>query len=275
MTETRSTRARTLATGTFVRSTKGSQSLERGLALLRAFRTGTLALSNAELAERCQLPRPTVSRLTRSLVDAGFLVFDTREKAYRLSAACLSMALAFRTSETTLQIALPFMRQLAESRQVNVGLAVVDALEVVYLESVRLSRIGAFRRIVPGSRIPLAETALGCAWLAGLPEAERRALLARLRSLHGRGWPQLQGQVRDALASVRDHGFCRALWQPGLTSVATPIRSPSGSLYSLNVSFPIPPSGEDECVQLHANLLLELAKDIQEELGARNATRAP
>ena len=72
MTETRSTRARTLATGTFVRSTKGSQSLERGLALLRAFRTGTLALSNAELAERCQLPRPTVSRLTRSLVDAGF-----------------------------------------------------------------------------------------------------------------------------------------------------------------------------------------------------------
>ena len=100
-------------------------------------------------------------------------------------------------------------------------------------------------------------------------------MLARLRSLHGRGWPPLQGQVRDALASVRDHGFCRALWQPGLTSVATPIRSPSGSLYSLNVSFPIPPSGEDECVQLHANLLLELAKDIQDELGARNATRAP
>jgi hypothetical protein len=67
-----STRARTQATGTFVRSTPGSHSLERGLALLRAFRHGVDVLTNAELADRAQLPRPTVSRLTRSLVDAGF-----------------------------------------------------------------------------------------------------------------------------------------------------------------------------------------------------------
>eukprot|EP01032_Pedospumella_encystans_P037671 gene37671-42668_t len=87
-----STRARTQATGTFVRSTPGSHSLERGLALLRAFRHGVDVLTNAELADRAQLPRPTVSRLTRSLVDAGFLAYDIEQRGYRLTAACLSLA---------------------------------------------------------------------------------------------------------------------------------------------------------------------------------------
>ncbi|KAF1067457.1 helix-turn-helix domain-containing protein [Variovorax sp.] len=151
-----STRARTQATGTFVRSTPGSHSLERGLALLRAFRHGVDVLTNAELADRTQLPRPTVSRLTRSLVDAGFLAYDLEQRGYRLTAACLSLALSFRSSEATLARALPLMRALAEGRRVNVGLAVADQLEMVYLESVRLSRLGIFRRILPGSRLPIA-----------------------------------------------------------------------------------------------------------------------
>ena len=83
-------------TGRFTRDTAGSQSLERGLVLLRAFRVGTTSLTNAELAARTGLPRPTVSRLTRSLVDAGFLRYDVNERAYRLAPVVLSLADAFR-----------------------------------------------------------------------------------------------------------------------------------------------------------------------------------
>jgi DNA-binding IclR family transcriptional regulator len=260
-----STRSRTRASGSFVRSTPGSHSLERGLALLRAFRLGGRTLSNAELAERTGLPRPTVSRLTRSLVDAGFLAYDHQQQGYRLGAVCLTLALVYRASERALEVALPLMRSLAEGRRVNVGLAMADQLEMVYLDSVRLSRLGMFRRIVPGSRIPIASTALGCAFLAGLAVAERKALLLRLRQAQGSGWPALQRGVEAALASVRAQGFCRAQWQAGMVSVAAPLRTPGGELYALNVSFPVPASAQErqEGEEDHVALLQRLAADIQ------------
>jgi predicted transcriptional regulator len=72
-------------TGKFVRVTPGSQSLERGIRILRAFLEGAPSLSNSELVERVHLPKATVSRLSRSLVDAGMLEFNPKEEAYRLA----------------------------------------------------------------------------------------------------------------------------------------------------------------------------------------------
>lgn len=258
-----STRAQTRSTGTFVRSTPGSHSLERGLRLLRAFRLGVRSLSNAELAERTELPRSTVSRLTRSLVDSGFLAYDHAQMGYRLTAVSLSLALVYRSSEPALEAALPLMRALSEGRRLNVGLAVADELEMVYLDSVRLSRLGIFRRIVPGSRIPIAHTALGCAFLAGMQASERKALLARLRRALGADWAPLRKSVDAALQSVAAHGFCRAQWQAGMVSVAAPLHTPAGELYALNISFPAPSAQAEEGVDGHAALLLQLRADIQ------------
>jgi len=253
-----STRAQTRSTGTFLRTTPGSQTLERGLLLLRAFSHGVDSLTNAELAERTGLPRPTVSRLTRPLVDSGFLYYDLSHEGYRLTAACLSLALSYRNSEAALTSALPLMRELAEGRRVNVGLAVVDQLEMVYLDSVRFSRLGIFRRILPGSRIPIANTALGCAFLAGMRSTERDALLARLQGEHGEAWPLLKRQVDEALRAVRDHGYCHAHWSAGMAAVATPLRAPTGQVYAMNVSFPVAGIASDQSIEMHADLLLQL-----------------
>lgn len=258
-----STRALTRDTGAFVRSTPGSQSLERGLQLLRAFRDGVGVLTNAELAERTSLPRPTVSRLMRSLVDAGFVAYDTPQKAYRLTAACLSLALSFRSSERLLEKALPLMRALAQGRLVNVGLAVADQLEMVYLDSVRLSRRGIFRRISPGSRIPVATTSLGCAYLAGMQPAARAALMQQLAQAHAAAWPRLERGIHTALRAVRKNGYCHAQWQAGMTAVALPLPTPGGGLYALNVSFPTSLAAMDDSVEVHGALLLALAQDIR------------
>lgn len=264
-----STRARTRDTGTFVRSTPGSQSLERGLQLLRTFRDGVGVLGNAELAERTGLPRPTVSRLMRSLVDAGFVAWDTRQMGYRLTAACLSMALSFRSSEPLLEKALPLMRTLAQGRLVNVGLAVADQLEMVYLDSVRLSRRGIFRRISPGSRIPVATTSLGCAFLAGMAPAARAALLARLALAHAEAWPRLKRGIDAALRDIRRVGYCSAQWQAGMTALAVPLPTPGGGLYALNLSFPTASPEMDDSTAEHAALLLALAQDIRKAWESR------
>ena len=48
-----------------------ASTLARGLSLLAAFRPGEIWLSNAELARRTGLSRPTVSRLGATLVELG------------------------------------------------------------------------------------------------------------------------------------------------------------------------------------------------------------
>lgn len=260
-----SSRTLSRTTGTFVRTTPGSQSLERGLDLLRAFRTSGSILTNAELADRTQLPRPTVSRLMHSLVDSGFVAYDRENRGYRLSAACLSLALSFRTSEKMLEIALPPMRELAEGRQLNAGLAVADQLDMVYLESIRKSRLGIFRRMVAGSRIPIARTSLGCAYLAGLNDTVRTSLVKRLRLEHANEWAAMGKQINESIEAVHKQGYCSAQWQAGVTSVATPILTPNGDLYALNVSFPaslVDSSG----LRHHGKLLLELADAIRRRI---------
>ena len=45
--------------------------LARGLEVLTCFRSGDALLGNGELAERCQLPKSTVSRLAQTLARLG------------------------------------------------------------------------------------------------------------------------------------------------------------------------------------------------------------
>jgi len=80
-----------------------NRSLSRGLALLRAFKPGIDVLGNNELADRTGLPKSTVSRLTGTLVRAGFLQHDVRMGGYRLHATVLALAYAMRTGSYILQ----------------------------------------------------------------------------------------------------------------------------------------------------------------------------
>lgn len=243
--------------------------------LLRAFRSGGALLTNAELAERVDLPRPTVSRLTRSLVDSGFLAFDMENRAYRLTAVFLSIARVFRDDVPALDLALPLMKNVAEGESINVGLAVADQLEMVYLESVRESRRGIFRRIVPGSRTPMELTSLGRTHLFALDKETRQRILQRIASKYSRGWPEVEAQITHALTALAMKGFCVAAWQPGMVAIAAPLKAPDRTLYALNISFPSSAAEtEDAQVERYAPMLLRLAKDIASAWQARERERA-
>jgi DNA-binding IclR family transcriptional regulator len=213
-----------------------NRSLERGIALLRAFRPGADLLGNGELAERTALSRATVSRLAQTLVDCGMLEHDRRRRAYRLAAPVLSLAHAMRTGSPVLQLAGPWMRSEAEQRKINVGLAVADGDEMVYLESVRYSRRVAWRNVVAGQRVPIELTSLGRAWLAAAPDESRRALMAKFRQRRTSGWRDLEREIDAAMASVRERGYCWATWQPQVVALATPVVVADHPIYVLNMS---------------------------------------
>lgn len=269
-----SSRQRSRATGRFIRETPGSRSLERGLALLRAFRQGGPALTNADLAERVGLPRPTVSRLTRSLVDSGFLSFDFEQRAYRLTPVYLSLALVYRDDLPELDLALPAMRAVAEGEELNVGLAIPDQHDMVYLTSVRRGRRGLFRRIVPGSRRPIETTSLGLCYLDALDTSTRVRLLEHIQSKYPNTDSTVMARIAHARAELASRGYCLADWHDGMVAMATSLKAPDQSIYALNVSFSsADPASTVRQAARYGPMLLELARTISSTWLARARER--
>lgn len=243
-----------------------NRSLARGIEVLRAFKPGSDLLGNGELAERTGLSRATVSRLAQTLVDAGMLAHDRQHRAYRLAAPVLSLAHAMRTGSPVLQIASPLMRKEAEARKINVGLAVADQSEMVYLESVRFSYRVAWRNVVAGQRVPMELTSLGRAWLSAATSEERRALFRVFKQRRSTTWSVLEREIEAAMDSVATHGYCWASWQPQVVALSTPLIVADHSVYVLNMSV----TGDGEPNEVVARLhepLMNLAKRLVTSLG--------
>ena len=239
-----------LHTGTTVQN----RSLERGIEILRSFRPGSDLLGNGELAERTGLSRSTVSRLTQTLVSAGILEHDKNARAYRLGAPVLCFAHAMRSCYPILQVASPLMRSVAETLQVNVGLATADRDEMVYLESVRYNRKVSLRSVVAGQRVPIELTSLGHAYLAATSEGERRDLIAMFGAKR-KCWQQLEQQILQSIESVRTSEFCAVSWQPEVVALSTPIVLDNCPVYVLNASVTTPEPIESVAARLAAPLL--------------------
>jgi DNA-binding IclR family transcriptional regulator len=214
---------------------------------------------------RSGLPRPTVSRLTRSLVDAGFLSYDLERKAYRLGVVCLSLAEAYNGSTPEVAIALPLMKKVAQREKLNAGLATGDQLEMVYLGAFRESNdvLARSRRVVPGSRVPIELTAIGRAYIAGLQPAQRDALFRNIAAKAGKGWPALKTELRRTESELARVGYCTSVWQTGGSiGIAKPIMAPDSALYGISMSFQFIEGDCTVLVERCGALLLQLAKDI-------------
>jgi DNA-binding IclR family transcriptional regulator len=244
-----------------------NRSLKRGIAILRAFRPGTELLGNSELAERTGLPRASVSRLTQTLTEAGYLEHDVRQRAYRLGAPVLTLGHAMRSGSSVLRAAIPPMTALARRLRINVGLAVRDGDEMVYLESVRFNAKGAQRSIVPGHRVPIELTALGRAWLAVAPKKDRASLIAQWKAKRRTRWRKLEREIAEAAASVRRSGYCVASWQPQVVALAAPIVTANRpTIYVVNVSLTTD-TPLAAVVRSLERPLLTLAAQLQQSIG--------
>ncbi|MBA1376814.1 IclR family transcriptional regulator [Pseudomonas brassicacearum] len=240
-----------------------NRSLERGLEILRAFRAGTEYLGNGDISERTGLSKSTVSRLTQTLIHSGMLVYDGQRSAYRLAPAALCFGHAMYNSSSLLQIAAPLMKEAASELKVNVGLAAADRDEMIYLESIRLSRKHTPRTVLSGQRVPMEFTSLGRAYLATLSEEKRQPLMDVFKSRRCESrWFTLESEILSGIESVRQVGFCAASWQAEVVAISTPLNIHTCNDHVLNISLSTPDRIED-VVRLYSDNLLKLADKIR------------
>jgi IclR family transcriptional regulator, positive regulator for flagellar biogenesis len=256
-------------TGQFVRVTPGSQSLERGIRLLRAFLEGATNLSNSELAARTQLPKATVSRLSRSLVDAGLLEFDPVEEAYRLAPACLSFGRAFQFSRPELGSVSGLLKAFAKDNQVNVGLSAPDQIHMVYLSTFREGRGAQTRTVAAGLRLPMATCSPGIAYLAQVAPEERARIFSMLETHYGRDWSEVQVRLDQNISDTRKRGYSHASSVFGNAGVGTTVAGPRGARYGINASYlasaGLPSSLTEESL---GRKVIALAAEVQETWGS-------
>jgi len=210
--------------------------LARGLSVLACFRTSDKVLSNQELAERCKLPKSTVSRLTHTLTRLGYLQYVESSAKYRLGTATLALGSAMLARMNARQLARPHMQELAEATGAVVAMGTRAQLSMIYVEICR-SRQPVTVSLDVGARLPLATTAMGRAYLAAIPDAERQQLMAQIREHDRAGWPKIRAGIEAALEQYGKLGCCSSFgdWQKDLNGIAAAIR-PGGGTPTLAIS---------------------------------------
>src|ERR1700749_3590457 len=165
--------------------------LARGVTVLRQVAAAHAPLSNRELTELTGIPKPTVSRITATLVSAGFLFRLPDSERFVLTSSVLELSTGFLRNFDIRARSRPFLIELAERTSLSVHLAVRDRLEMVVIDAIKPRSAVLVSRLEIGSRMNLSRTAIGRAYLAVLAEPDRQSLVGALQIASGDDWPSV------------------------------------------------------------------------------------
>jgi DNA-binding IclR family transcriptional regulator len=242
--------------------------LARGLEVLRAFGAKDRFLGNGEIAQRTGLPKSTVVRLTKTLTALGYLNYVRRMEKYQLGVGVLSLGYALLNQLEIARIAAPLMRELASYSQSNLGLAMPDRLDMVYIESA-LGGGNTYYKLSPGERVPIESTALGQAYLGTLPENELNALLDHLKGARPEEFPRADQELQQAKSELQRSGFCIAEWQADIIAVAAPLTDQNGKCqYVFNLGGPKYMLSRERLVSDLGPRLVSLVNNVRRALPA-------
>jgi len=213
------------------------QSLERGLAVIRAFDARHPELTLSEVARICDLTRAAARRFLLTLADLGYVRTDGR--MFSLTPRVLELGYSFLSSLSLPEVALPHLERLVAEVHESSSVSVLDGDDVVYVARVPTRRIMTVT-INVGTRFPAYATSMGRVLVAGLPEAQVEDFLDRveLHRLTGHTVSSVAA-LRAELKQVREQGYAIVdqELEEGLRSMAAPVRDRAGAVTAaVNVS---------------------------------------
>lgn len=245
--------------------------LDRGLALMQCFDETRRALGPSELARLTGIPRPSVIRLAATLVAHRWLQLEPGGERYMLGAGVVSLAQTFLAGLDVRAIARPRMQALADRFGGSVYLALRDGLDLVLVEACRARAAMLAARLDVGSRVPLANSALGRAYLGALPEPERAPLLESLRLARGSEWPGLASGLAQALAEHEARGWCLSVgaFHREINSASVALAGPRGETMAFNCGGPAFLFTEERLRDEVAPALAAMVQEVAAAIGGR------
>lgn len=216
--------------------------LARGLEILSCFGPEDRFLSNHLIAERTGLARPTVSRLTHTLMKTGHLLRDAASGEYRLTPRVLQLGFSAIAAVNVGDRCGEVLESLCTGPNAYITAALAEGSHnrAVYL-AVRRSKQSVSLSLNIGARLPLFYSGIGRAMLAVMPAAAReQALQAAIREFPDQR-QRMEQSLEKGLRDYRTYGYCTGFgdWRPEINGIAAPVRSLDGtSVYGVNVGGP-------------------------------------
>jgi DNA-binding IclR family transcriptional regulator len=247
------------------------QSVQRALSLLEILAKEP-NLSISKIAERSGLKITTAHRLASTLMQRGYIEQDPETLHYRLGIKTFEIGNASLLASDLREVVQPYLRKLRDTVNETVNLAVLDGVEVVYIdqmESQNIVIVKMFARV--GSRGPAYCTATGKLLLSDLPEEEIKKRFASIDFIRFTEYTTTDcRQLIETLGRIKKDGYALDFSERdlGVTCIAAPIRNSSGRIQAaISVSGP-----ENRMTTERINMailpeLLDAARMVSEKFG--------
>ncbi|MGC1184114.1 MAG: IclR family transcriptional regulator [Candidatus Dormiibacterota bacterium] len=213
------------------------QSLERGLAVIRAFGAERPQLTLSEVAKATGLTRAAARRFLLTLVQLGYARSEGRY--FSLRPRVLELGYAYLSALGLSEVAQPHLEELGARVHESASISVLDGMDIVYVVRAPSRRIMSVS-IALGTRFPAYAASMGRVLLAGLGQRELDDYLAEVQFQ-----PLTPNTIvdeirlREVLDEIRQQGYATVdqELELGLRSVAVPIRDGRGAVIAaMNVS---------------------------------------
>lgn len=251
-----------------VRDTNFVQSLDRGLAVIRAFDAEHPRLQLSEVARKTGLTRAAARRFLLTLVQLGYVRADGRE--FSLRPRVLELGYSYLSGITLPEVAQPHLEALVSRVEESSSVSVLDGDDVVYVARVHTKRIMTMM-ITVGTRFPAYATSMGRVLLAALPPDELAGYLARAELTPLTPHTVVHADdLAAALDRVRDRGYAVVdqELEEGLRSAAAPVRGRDGAVVAaVNLSVSASRTSVRQLEEDYVPPLLETAAAISSDLG--------
>jgi IclR family pca regulon transcriptional regulator len=243
------------------------QSLDRGLAVIKAFGPDHSRLTLSDVARTTGLTRAAARRFLLTLVELGYVQSDGRH--FSLRPRVLELGYAYLSTLSLTDVASPHLERLVATLGESSSVSVLDGDDIVYVVRMPSKRI-MNAVIAVGTRFPAYATSMGRVLLAALPPAELQRYLAgaRLEPFTPHTVTDREALVA-ALDEVRSQGWALVdqELEEGLRSVAAPIADDRGrATAAINVSTHVSRVGLDTLRAVYLPELLAAAEGIRADL---------
>ncbi|HHG5368161.1 TPA: IclR family transcriptional regulator [Pseudomonas aeruginosa] len=206
-------------------NTTGTQSVGRALEVLRLISNQNRdGMRLSEVAERCELSKPTAHRLLRELTSSGLVILGAGHR-YHLGQFAYELGLVASARFHVRDVCAPHLERIAHDTGDTVFLVMRSGFDSFCLARYTGDYPIKVFSVEVGNRQPLGVGAGGLALLSYLPESVRREALdyndARLKTYNGLSSDALESLIR----TTREHGYSEIanFAVPGVSGVGVPV----------------------------------------------------
>jgi DNA-binding IclR family transcriptional regulator len=224
-------------------------------------------LSLTEIAEEAGISKSTAHRMLATMESKRFLIRSMETGKYQLGYRFLEMATQVLKGANH-QWAYHYLKELSDKFGETVDLAILDGDRVIYLQVIESTQRVKIAAAV-GQRLPAYCTATGKAFLAFLPEEQKKSILKeQFEPFTSSTILRIEDLERD-LEIIHQRGFSysRQEFEKDINAVAAPILAEDGfplaAIAIVGPTYRLPEERLQEC----GKAILEVIQTIIKEVG--------